>query len=115
MKLLQNFIFTVAMIVAGGCAQLGLPTASTFNQQAAVVLGSITTARQTAVTLLDEKRITVEDARNVQEQADNARAALGVARTLYATDPKAAHTKLEATAAGLRVLQTYLTTKGNSP
>lgn len=105
-------LIMLSMIVVG-CASLGVPTPQTTNERLLAGYGTVTEVRATATDLLVAKKINVDDAKNVQAQADNLRAGLDVSRTLVATDPKAADTKLTATIAGLTALRTYLTSKGS--
>lgn len=108
-------LITLPFLPASGCAFLGVPTAQTFNERAALALSSVTTARQGALTLLQAKRITPADADNIQRQADTARAAIDVARSLHATDPAAGNAKLTQAQTVLTALDAYLKTKGKTP
>lgn len=101
----------VLTLMLAGCAQLGLAPAETFNQRLAVGYSTVTAVRQSATTLLVAKKITAEDAQNVQRQADNARAGLDIARGLEKTDPTAANAKLLAVRTALTALQAYLVSK----
>jgi hypothetical protein len=69
---------------------------------------SVTTVRESALTLLRAEAITVEDAENVQAQADNARAALDIARGLRSVDFEAADQRLASALVILEALQRYL-------
>lgn len=90
------------------CAQLGLPTPQTFEERLTVGISSVTAARQTALTLLQANKISADDAQNVQDQADNVRQALDIARSLKAANLSAAEDKLSAAISALNVLNTYL-------
>jgi len=105
--------FTTPMAFVG-CAALGLPTAETFNEKAAATLGTITTVRTTATSLLNQKRITAEDGKNVLVATDAARTGLDVARSLHQSNPTAANQKLDAVRAGLTALQSYLAARERS-
>ena len=94
-----------------GCAQLGVPTPETTQERIAVTVASVTGVRQSTLTLLQAKRITPDDAENIQKQADNVIAAAQVARSLVGVDPAAADAKLQQTRAVLLALQQYLLTK----
>jgi hypothetical protein len=61
--------------------------------------------------LLQANKITPDDAQNVQNQADNARAGLDVARSLSKTDLNSAEAKLEATKIVIKALSDYLAKK----
>lgn len=98
-----------------GCSTLGVPEPVTLNQRLAVALGSVTAVRDSALTLLKAGRISPQDAANVNAQADNARAAIDLARSVAATDPKLAQDKLAQAVTVLRALETYLAQRKGSP
>lgn len=106
------WLFAVAAMLLAGCAQLGVPTPQTTAERIAVTLTAITAVRDSATTLLQAKKITPDDAQNIQAQADNVRAAAVIARSLLTTDPAAADVKLQQTRAVLLALQQYLLAKG---
>lgn len=108
-RLLRTLVISLAFLPA--CAQLGLETPETFADKLAVGYGSVTTARATAKTLVSQKVITPDDAQNVQDQADNFRAGLDIARKIQTTDPTTAAAKLNAVTLGLAALTDYLATK----
>lgn len=111
-RIALSWIFVLAFVV--GCAQLGLPTPETFNERLAAGYQAVTGARASALALLKSGQISAADAQNVQEQADNARAGLDIARATQAADPTAANAKLTAVVTALTALQTYLRTKGGA-
>lgn len=86
-----------------GCATLAKP--ETFEQKLAYAYGSVTAVRQTATDLLKRDRITVEQARYVQEKADEARGYLDLART---SDPAEAQDKLQTAITILTALEASL-------
>lgn len=94
-----------------GCAQLGATAPQTFNQRLASGIGSVTAVRQSATLLLNAGKISVDDAKNVQAQADNAMAGIAIARNVGAADPVAGQTKLTAAITVLSALDAYLTSK----
>jgi len=106
----NTFLIFIAAALTS-CAQLGIAPAETFAQKLAVGYSSVTAVRQSATTLLTAKKITADDAQNVQAQADNARAGLDIARTVSKTDPKAADAKLTSIRTLLTALSAYLATK----
>lgn len=110
---LNAILLTLALVHVSACSVVGVPQPQTFAQRVAVGYASVTTVRQTATALLKAKRITVDDAENVQQQADNVRAALDIARTMHAADPPAAEAKLAQTRAVLAALNDYLAKKGS--
>lgn len=97
-----------ALALLGACAELK-PTSP--EEGVAVTISAVTAARQTASTLLQAKKITPDDAANLQQQADNIRAAALIARSMIGVDPAGADAKLQQTRAALLALQAYLTTK----
>lgn len=101
----------VLAFVLPACAQLGVPTPDTFNEKLAVAYTTVTTARQSATTLLQAKKITPDDAQHVLDQTNNARAGLDVARQLSKQDLKAADGKLTAIRSALEALQAYLASR----
>lgn len=105
---LHTALFACLLVLLSGCAALGLPQAQSFNERLAVSYGSVASVRSAATTALRAQRISVEDAVNIQAQADNARAGLDVARGLAGTDLAAAETRLEAAQVILEALQRYL-------
>jgi len=98
------------MLLLTSCASV--PAPETFNERLAAGYQSVTAARAAATTLLGQKRITADDAQNVQAQADTARAALDIARTVHRTDPPGGDAKLTAAITTLTALQAYLNAKG---
>ncbi len=108
MRLARNTFAITLLIMLAACAQVGLPTADTFNEKLAVAYGTVTQIRSTATDLLKAKKITPADASNVNAQADNARTGLDIAREISKTDAKAADARLTMVHAALNALQTYL-------
>jgi hypothetical protein len=99
-------LMVVALLVQG-CAQSGgLLTPQTANERIAAAQ-----ARVTATQLLQAKKISSDDAANVLKQTDAAREGIDVARTLSATDPAGASSRLQTTLAILTALQTYLASR----
>jgi PBP1b-binding outer membrane lipoprotein LpoB len=111
MKALRYASFLVAVMVLAGCAQLGLATPETFNQKAAVAMGSVTQVRETATSLLQAKQINTADAENILKATDVARTGIDTARAMHASDPTAANSKLESIRTGLAALTAYLASK----
>ena len=111
---LRNTLLAGLMLLFSGCETLGIATPQTFNEKAAATLGTITTVRQTATTLLNQKRITAEDGQNVLVATDAARTGLDIARTLHKANPTAANQRLDAVRSGLIALQSYLAQRERS-
>lgn len=105
-------MFLVIVACLSGCASLGAPSPQTFNEREAAAVSAIIHVRTTAVSLLNAGKISVDDARNVQEQADNARAALVIASAIHATDPAQAENRLAAIITGLSAISSYLASRG---
>jgi hypothetical protein len=101
------------MLALTSCAQLGLPTATTFQERLTAGYALNAEVRNSAATLLNAKKLTADDGQNILAQTDNARAGLDVARVIAKGDPKAGDAKLTAVRTVLLALQAYLTTKGN--
>jgi hypothetical protein len=96
----------------GGCSSGMLPTAQTFDQKAVLALGTVTTIRQTATTLLKAKSISISDAENALTTTDAAAAGIVVARSLQASNPAGATSKLDSVVLVLEAVRTYLSSKG---
>ena len=111
---LRNTLLASFFLLLTGCETLGIATPQTFNEKAAATLGTITTVRTTATSLLNQKRITAEDGQNVLVSTDAARTGLNVARSLHQSNPTAANQKLDAVRAGLTALQSYLAARERS-
>jgi hypothetical protein len=108
----RNLLACIALALLTACAALGLPTPETPAQRIAATVTAVTAVRQSATTLLVAKKISVEDAENVQRQADTVVAGAQVARSMLTVDPKAADAKLQQTRTVLLALQQYLAAKG---
>lgn len=107
-KLLMGF----AIVLMTACSTFGVPVPQSFNEKVAVAISSVTEVRNTAATLLTSSKISVDDAKNIQEQADNARAGIEVAKAIHATDPSVAENRITAVLTGLNAISQYLATKG---
>jgi len=83
----------------------------TFNERLAAGYATVTSVRESTTALLDSRKISSFDAANVQNQANDARAGLDVARELYKTLPKAGDDKLVATIKVLDAITRYLESK----
>jgi hypothetical protein len=110
--MLRQYSRTLAAILMVGvlsaCTTFGIPKAETFNQRVAAAYTSVTSVRQTATILLQGNVITAADAQNVQNQADNARTGLDLAKSMHGSLPKSAEDRLSASLVILQTLQTYL-------
>ena len=109
MRTVQSYaVMFVLMVIMQGCAQLGVPSPESFNQKAAVAIATVTAVRTTATNLLVAKKISPEDAQQVQSGADNARAGVEIARILSKSNMAAADNKLQSVTVALNALNAYL-------
>lgn len=99
----------LAVILLAGCQFLGIAEPATFNQRLLVGYESVAAVRESTANLFVAGKIDVDDAENLQAQADLARAGLDIAASI--PDPKAAETRLEATLIVLKGLNAYLEAK----
>jgi hypothetical protein len=105
-----HLLFVIALLA--GCAQLGLPTAQTFEDKLTAGYALSTAVKDTATSLLNAKKISADDAQHVLDQTRNAKHGLDVARALSKTDLNAADSKVVAVRAALEAVQAYLKTRG---
>ena len=103
---MRTILVSILAVLAVGCA-----TPQTFNERLLAGYATVTETRQTAVTLVDAKKMSSADAVNVQQQADTARAGLDLARSMRASAPQQAEDKLTATQTIVRALRAYLLSK----
>jgi hypothetical protein len=113
-KSINRALIALTVVLLTACTALGVQTPQTFNEKVAVAISSVTTVRETAAVLLTTEKISVDDARNIQNQANNARAGIEVAIAINATDPAAAENRIGAVLVGLNAITAYLTTKKGS-
>lgn len=111
MKLMRMGLASLALVVLVACQTLGVPNPTTFNERLAAGYTTVTTVRSVTTDLLQTKVISSRDAQNVQNQAENAREGLDVARDIHTATPAAGEDKLKTAQAVLQVLQKYLATK----
>jgi len=89
---------------------MGVPVAETYRERLAAGYASVTGVRRGAVVLNDSKAISLEDAENVQKQADTVREGLDVASGLEGLP--GAEDKLTSTITILEALKAYLKARG---
>lgn len=115
---------TATLTTLAGCETLGLPTVEGFNERLAAGYSSVTSVRDGAGVMLDgkvrvaeampedQRKATLDaakaDAQNLQDQADKAREALDVTRTLRGVNFEAAEQRLTSTLLIVKALQKYL-------
>jgi hypothetical protein len=114
-----------AVLAMQGCTTLGVPVAQGWNERLAGGYSAVTAVRETASVLLEgkvraanaepdpERRSAMlatakADAQNLQDQADKAREALDVAKTMRGVNFEAAEERLTSTLRILEALQDYL-------
>ncbi len=114
MKLARRLCY-LFLLLASGCASLGIPTPQTFNERVAAAYTTSTAVVETMRTLYAAGKITPEDANNVLKQTDTVIVGLDVARAYSATNPIAANDKLTATLTILQAAQSYLNARKGTP
>jgi len=105
------FVMLAAFVVLAGCAALGVQTPKTFEERVAAGYATIEAVADTAGSLLDAGKITVDDAKNVVEHTRVAHAGLVIAEQVRATDPTAAENRLVAIITALSAINDYLLCK----
>lgn len=111
MKRSLNYLSICLLLFVAACGALGVATPQTFNERTAAAYASVTAVRESATTLLKAGKIKADDAQNVQDGANNARAGIDIARGLEAQSPGAGKTRLDVAIAALQALQAYLNSK----
>lgn len=115
---------TALSVTLAGCETIGVPAAKTFNERLAVGYVGVTSVRESALVYFQaelaqaaalpaeeraaREQVLRKDAENVQQQADNAREALDIARTLKELDLRSAEARLTSAIQILEALQAYL-------
>jgi hypothetical protein len=102
MKLKLSIVPLLILLCA--CASLGIPPADTFNKKAAAAVASVNTASQSALTLLQVRKITPDKYDEYADRAEDAQGAIDAARALRSTDPDGAVNKLNLTIQVLAIL-----------
>lgn len=106
---MKKFFLTWAIVLLTACASVGGGAGpQTFNQKLFVAASALAEMRNSTATLLQAKRISVEDAEHLLEQTDMLRAGLDLAHTTSFADPTAADAKLQQTLLILQATQAYL-------
>jgi hypothetical protein len=103
-----SLLLPFLLLVLSSCSLLGVATPQTFNERLAAGYTTVTAARDTTATLLSSSKLSASDAQNVQDQLNNARTGLDLARQVHATNPRAGNQKLDSVVTGLSALQAYL-------
>jgi hypothetical protein len=75
------------LLILTACAALSVPPADTFNKRAAAATATVNTVSQTALTLLQARKITPDESDRYIARAEEAQKAINVARSIYADDP----------------------------
>lgn len=124
---LMAALTAILVMTFQGCALLGVPSPEGFNERLAAGYSSVTSVRDSALTVLQGRLRAIEgnadltdlersekataarqDAQNLQDQADSARAALDAARSLQGISFDAAEERLASTLRIIQALQQYL-------
>lgn len=103
--------FLIALLV--GCASLGLTPPKSFNDRVAYAYTTVESLRNSTTNALNSGLIKVEDAKQVQALADQARAGLDASRGAWVVgDTKTALGRLELANSILTQLAVYLQQRG---
>lgn len=104
---LSHYLFLLcAMVLCFGCTTTSTP--KTFNDRAAVGYTTVAAIYDSTAVAVRAGKLSKQDGENVLKQADTARDAIDIAKTLQAAQSTAADDKLTAAINMLTVLQTYL-------
>lgn len=104
----QHLLLPLLLLFLSACTALGVATPQTFNEKLAAGYSTVTASRDATATLLSSGKLSASDAQNVQDQLNNARTGLDLAREVHATNPPAGDAKLDAVVTALTALQAYL-------
>jgi hypothetical protein len=104
-------LMSLVVGMVGACAAMGGIAPETYGERLAYAKITVTGARQLGGQLLDARKISADDAQQIQNQADLARDSIKVVEGMRATDPTAADIRLQGIVAGLRGLAIYLNSK----
>jgi sensor histidine kinase regulating citrate/malate metabolism len=101
------------LLVCTACASLGLEPAKSFDARLAYAYSTVASVRQSAAQALTTGVIKVEDAKQVQSLADQARSLLDASRGAYSVgDTKTALGRLQLANSVLTQLAVYLQQRG---
>jgi sensor histidine kinase regulating citrate/malate metabolism len=110
---MRALAYAFAYVMIAGCASLGLTPAKSFDQQLAYGYSTVASVRQSAAQALTTGVIKVEDAKQVQSLADQARSLLDASRGAYSVgDTKTALGRLQLANSVLTQLAVYLQARG---
>lgn len=104
MKRLARYSALSFVVILVACATM--PKA--FNEKLGTGYSTVTEVRETAITLLSADQISVQDAENIQKQADNFRLGLDIAREMHRNQQAGDAAKLDSVVAGLTALRAYI-------
>lgn len=96
------------MVFLAGCAFMGVPTASTFNQRLAAAYSTATAVTKTELLLVQGGKLSKTDAVKISDSIDSAVGTLDIARLTFASTPVAAEDNLTTAIAALSAIQTLL-------
>ncbi len=110
--MLRKYVSRLAVMVAvaclAACSVFGTPPADTFNKKWAEAQQTDTAVLANALTLAQHGAITPDQLRKVEQQTDNAKAGLDLARELRKENSAAADDRLSQIIVLLNSLQTAL-------
>jgi hypothetical protein len=106
--LLAVVVLWVAFVLLTGCASLGVPAPQDFQERAAAATVSVNTASQTALTLLQARKITPDESDRYVDRAEELQSAIDLARSIHAANPAEAQDRLSAAIAALTILTAEL-------
>lgn len=79
-----------------------------FNEKLGSGYATVTEVRETTTTLLEADQISVQNAENIQKQADNFRLGLDIAREMHLQAKPGSDSKLDSVISGLTALRAYV-------
>lgn len=112
MTRLARWLCTILLLLASGCAALGVSPADTFNKKLAAAYSTHAAVTESALVLYKADKLSKLDAGKIAEQTSIALSALDAAAVLSKTDITTAESRLVATIAILTALQAHLQEKG---
>lgn len=105
---MRKLAFLPFLILLTACAALNVPPADTFNKRAAAATATVNTVSQTALTLLQARKITPDESDRYINRAEDAQEAISVARSIHDTDPMDGQDRLDAVIKALALLTAEL-------
>lgn len=120
--MIRSLVLSVALVfgaagttVLSGCAQLGLASVQSFEDKLYATTATVSQIERTTSVLLNARKISSNDAKNVLKATDAAAEGVTLAKAYVGVDQATANAKLAAAITALNALQTYLATQGAKP